>query len=82
MPTAVLSIRREHVEAFIVAELERTSPSSAATRYRSLQQLFKWLDDEGEITGERIPAQIRLGRYRKHEPELCPENPACRHEGR
>ena len=49
MPTAVLSIRREHVEAFIVAELERTSPSSAATRYRSLQQLFKWLDDEGEI---------------------------------
>jgi site-specific recombinase XerD len=49
MPTAVLSIRREHVETFIVAELERTSPSSAATRYRSLQQLFKWLDDEGEI---------------------------------
>jgi hypothetical protein len=37
MPTAVLSIRREHVEAFIVAELERTSPSSAAMRYRSLQ---------------------------------------------
>ncbi len=48
-PTAVLSIRREHVEAFIVAELERTSPASAATRYRSLQQLFNWLADEGEI---------------------------------
>lgn len=34
-----------------MAELERTSPSSAATRYRSLQQLFNWLDDEGEIEG-------------------------------
>jgi site-specific recombinase XerD len=49
MPTAVRSISREHVEAFIVAELERTAPASAATRYRSLQQLFSWLDEEGEI---------------------------------
>jgi site-specific recombinase XerD len=49
MPTAVRSIRREHVEAFIVAELERTAPASAATRYRSLQRLFNWLDEEGEI---------------------------------
>ena len=51
MPTAARSVRREHVEAFIVAELERTAPSSAATRYRSLQQLFRWLDEEGEIEG-------------------------------
>ena len=47
MPTAVDSIRRERVEAFIASELERTAPASAATRYRSLQQLFNWLDDEG-----------------------------------
>jgi site-specific recombinase XerC len=51
MPPAVASIRREHVEAFIAAEVERTAPSPAATRYRSLQQLFKWLDDQGEISG-------------------------------
>ena len=51
MPTPARSIRREHVEAFIAAELERTAPSSAATRYRSLQQLFGWLDEEGEIDG-------------------------------
>ena len=51
MPTAARSIHREHVEAFIAAELERTAPSSAATRYRSLQQLFGWLDEEGEIDG-------------------------------
>ena len=50
MPTAARSIRPEHVEAFIAAELERTAPS-AATRYRSLQQLFGWLDEEGEIDG-------------------------------
>ena len=51
MPTAARSIRPEHVEAFIAAELERTAPSSAATRYQSLQQLFGWLDEEGEIDG-------------------------------
>ena len=49
MPTAVGSVHREHLEAFIAAELERTAPSSAARRYWSLQQLFGWLDDEGEI---------------------------------
>ena len=66
MPTAVASIRREHVEAFIAAELARTAPSSAATRYRSLQQLFKWLDDEGEINGSPM-AKMR--------PPIIPEQP-------
>jgi hypothetical protein len=47
MPTAARSITGEHVEAFIAAELERTKPSSAATRYRSLQQLFCWLGRPG-----------------------------------
>jgi hypothetical protein len=58
MPTAVASIRREHVEAFIAAELARTAPASAATRYRWLQQLFKWLDDEGEISGSPM---VKMG---------------------
>jgi hypothetical protein len=30
IPTAARSIHREHAEAFIVAELERTAPASAA----------------------------------------------------
>jgi hypothetical protein len=47
----------------------RTKPSSAATRYRSLQQLFKWLDDEGEISGSSI-AKMR--------PPIIPEEP---HDG-
>jgi site-specific recombinase XerC len=66
MPTAVASIRREHVEAFIAAELQRTKPASAATRYRSLQQLFKWLDDEGEIDASPM-AKMR--------PPMIPEQP-------
>jgi site-specific recombinase XerC len=66
MPTVVGNIRREHVEAFIVAELERTAPASAATRYRSLQQLFNWLDEEGEVTGSPM-AKMR--------PPKIPEKP-------
>lgn len=49
MPTAVGSIRREHVEAFLADMLDRLTPATAAKHYRSLQQLFKWLDEDGEI---------------------------------
>ncbi len=49
MPTAAGSVRREHVEAFIADQLTRWTPSTAASRYRYLQQFFRWLDEEGEI---------------------------------
>src|SRR5665809_80379 len=49
MPTAASSIGREHLETFIEAQLDRFRPSTAATRYRDLKQLFRWLLDEGEI---------------------------------
>jgi site-specific recombinase XerD len=49
MPTDVSAIAREHIDMFLIAVMERTSASTAATRYRALQQLFKWLRDEGEI---------------------------------
>lgn len=42
-PTAVEEITPRTVEAFIRHELERGSASSAATRYRALQQLFRYL---------------------------------------
>ena len=70
MPTVASNIRREHVEAFIAAELERTAPASAATRYRSLQQLFNWLEEEGEITG---PDQPRHGHRTPQRPQRPPE---------
>lgn len=49
MPRAVANIRRQHVEAFIEDQLERLRPASAANRYRSVQQFFRWLVEEGEI---------------------------------
>ena len=42
MLAAVASIGREHVEAFIAADLKCTAPSSAPTRYSPL--LSKQLD--------------------------------------
>jgi hypothetical protein len=46
MPTAASNIRREHVEAFIAAELDRTAPAATATRYRSLQPVPVLPDDD------------------------------------
>src|SRR5829696_10563626 len=50
MPTAVDSIRREHVESFIEDLDTRFKPTTVGVRFRSVQQLFKWLLEEGEIT--------------------------------
>lgn len=66
MPREVANIRREHVEAFIEDQLARLKPASAANRYRSLQQYFKWLADEGEITDSPM-ARMR--------PPTIPETP-------
>lgn len=49
MPTNVAHLRREHVEAFITDQLERWRPSTACSRYRDVQQFFKWCVAEGEI---------------------------------
>ena len=49
MPGAAASIRREHVEAFISDQIGRHSAATANTRYRGLQQFFKWALAEGEI---------------------------------
>ena len=43
------SIRREHVEAFMVDLNDRFRPATAAVRFRSLQQFFKWAVEDGEI---------------------------------
>ncbi|MBA2570657.1 MAG: phage integrase N-terminal SAM-like domain-containing protein, partial [Chloroflexi bacterium] len=49
MPRSVAAIRREHVESFLVALQERgMKPATVSQRFRSLQQFFKWLAEEGE----------------------------------
>jgi site-specific recombinase XerD len=66
MPLDVTAIRREHVEAFIEHVLATRSPATASQRYASLRQLFRFLDEEGEI--ERSP-------FEKMSPPAIPEQP-------
>jgi site-specific recombinase XerD len=73
MPTGVTAVRREHLEAFLADLAERPThrgaPMSAATvarHYRSLQQLFRWLVEDGEL------ADSPMARMR---PVRVPEQP-------
>lgn len=66
MPTQAGSITGAHVEAYIADLLTNRSPATAAVRYRSLQQLFRWLVDEEEIAANPM-ARMR--------PPKVPEQP-------
>ena len=44
--TGIDHIERGDIEAFIADILERHKPSTAANRFRSLQQFFKWATDD------------------------------------
>lgn len=54
------------IEAWIVAQLERDTASSALTRYRCLQQWFRWLVEEEEIA---------ISPMAKVAPPRCPPDP-------
>ena len=49
MPTDPVTIRREHVEAFIADQVARWRPNTARNRYLALRRFFRWLADEGLI---------------------------------
>lgn len=49
IPVDVTRLGREEIEAFIVHLRDTRSASTANNRYRAIQQLFKWLHEEGEI---------------------------------
>jgi site-specific recombinase XerD len=67
MPVNVAAIRREHVETFLVDLQERgMRPATVSQRYRSLQQFFKWLGDEGEV---------RVSPMANMKPPAVPEEP-------
>jgi site-specific recombinase XerD len=44
---------RADLEAFIAELLSRRSPATASTRYKQLQALYRWLEDEEEIAVTR-----------------------------
>ena len=50
MPTQVSALTREHLEAFLARELKRVSPTSVHIRFRALQQFFRFLTEDGELT--------------------------------
>ncbi len=67
MPTTAAGLRREHVEAFLVHLQESGHrPGTVAQRFRSLQQFFKWLKEEGEVRESPL-ANMR--------PPAVPEEP-------
>ena len=66
LPTAVEDIRRAHVEAWLDHLIRLHKPATVANRYRSLQQLFRWLEDEEELS--RSPMA-------KMRPPHVPEQP-------
>ena len=63
------NLRREHIESFLVELGKRGQrPATLANRYRSLQQFYKWLVEEGEIKVSPM-AHMRP----PHVPEEPPE---------
>ena len=59
-------MRREDVEAFLIERSDAgMRPATLSQRFRSLQQFFKWLADEGDIAASpvatmRPPATHRI----------------------
>ncbi len=49
MPTQVTAIRREHIESYIVARMERVKASSVLVAYRALQVFWRWAVAEDEV---------------------------------
>jgi site-specific recombinase XerD len=48
LPATVDAVERRHVEAFVIDQIERHAPATAAGRYRYLQQFWRWAVAEGE----------------------------------
>ncbi|CAN5438098.1 tyrosine recombinase XerC [soil metagenome] len=66
MPPAATAITREHIESYLVDVASRVGASTVATRYRYLQQLWRWLEEEGEVASSPM-AKMR--------PPTVPEAP-------
>lgn len=73
MPTELVAIRREHLEAFLVDLTERgSSPASVNFYYRSLQPFFRWAVSEDELR-ESPMARMRPPRVPESPPPVLRE---------
>jgi len=74
LPERARDITRDHVETYLAAMFERkvqnrkgtVRPATVAKHFRSLQQLFRWLVDDGEIEGSPME---------RMRPPAVPEQP-------
>jgi site-specific recombinase XerD len=62
----LLDARRADLEAFVADVLARRAPATAASRYKALRILYRWLEEEGEITASPMA---------KMKPPIVPEQP-------
>ncbi len=77
MPTEAHLVRREHVEAFIEHVMDTRSAASARTRYRDLQQLWKWLEEEGEVQTSPM-VRMRPPMVEERSPAVVPDRDLVR----
>ena len=68
MPTTVGGVHREHIEAFLADMVDRLAAATVAKHYRSLQQLWRWLEEDGEIP---------VSPMAKMHPPAVPEQPVA-----
>lgn len=66
LPTDVVAIRRDHLEAFIADALDRLKPATANHRFRGVQRFFNYLADEGVLATSPM---VRM------RPPRIPEDP-------
>lgn len=72
-PVAAVDASRDRIEDFIVYLRDTRSASTANNRYRSLQQFFRWLVDEGEA--EQSPfARMRPPKMEEREVPVIPRD--------
>jgi len=68
MPTEASRLRREHVETYLAELGDRATASTVAGHYRRLQQLFRWLVEDGEVADSPM---------RNMRPPAIPEQPVA-----
>ncbi len=66
LPTEVRSIRRMHLESFVADRLTTVKAATVSVQFRALQQFFKWLVAEDELTSSPMT---------KLRPPIVPEEP-------
>jgi site-specific recombinase XerD len=62
----LLDARRSDLEAFIADLLSRRAPATAASRHKALRILYRWLEEEGEISASPMA---------RMKPPLVPDQP-------